>query len=356
MTNELKIEGYAPAAPGVYTRERQVLGMAVDPKTWKQTPTTKSVTDVLLVSISSIPTGRELLERIVEDAQLVVSDTMEGTLPGKNKAYTPLKIDIRSEYYPGQQVLLCMPYRTVQTLAECKPGSETEKGFLALAEMCHPLKELMDNLEREEQDDIDMIEIVYMPWETKTLAKSLQDKTDPQSYWDLLKPNVMMAMVPAFVVKEKIEDKEDVVERARQNNMLGKFGPALMEAIDAVYSCSPDELADRSPQKWNEATTLALIQMHGKLKEGTLNKINSERRALEEKSQALTAEIAEKAKKQLQEIVEDRVEERWFAQGEEHDRKLVGRATAALSKLKTYGIARKAEGYTRALSAFRFTD
>ncbi|MFA5887858.1 MAG: hypothetical protein WC852_04065 [Candidatus Nanoarchaeia archaeon] len=277
MANELTVEGFTQIAPNeIYTRERKYNeGTAADPVTWEQTPIEKSITDILMFSISSIPSRQELLERIAENANAVLSDIVSGKLPkSKIDEWSNIKIELKSEYSPSQQILKGMPYRIIETLSTCILAPSSSRDYTELAKMCYPVR--IDNQDPKADSDLDMVDIVYIPWDTKFLDSMKGDKADPNFYWNLLRHNLRaVAQLPIMMSNGILEDREKFVSRLKAKEMPGQFKSTLLVAVDAVYSCDTDLIADKSASKWEELTFISLKNMYTNLRSGSFERMKA---------------------------------------------------------------------------------
>lgn len=265
---EITIDGFTAIVPNeIYSRERidtkEV--QTVDPDTWQQATESVEIlsTDLLMLSISSLPSRQETPEIIAEEAKGIVADVASGKLAASD-SYKRLMMDMKSSYSPAQQVLLCMPYNVVETLANAVVKPELAKGLIDVVEKSYPLSE-RDGKPVENDNDLDLIKVVFMPWDKKSLDSMEGDKTDANFYWELLKPKRIFKTLTFLMQDGKLEDKGDITAQMKSGNLPEHYKSALISAVDAVYSCNTDDLADKSPLEWKRFTYAALKNMYGEL-------------------------------------------------------------------------------------------
>lgn len=276
MENEIKIEGFTPVVPNeIYARERANTKevQTVDPETWQQA--TESVeklsTDLLMLSIASLPSRQETLERIAQNAQQIVADVSSGKLQASD-SYKGLSIDQNSGYSPAQQVLLCMPYNIVEILANAVVKPELAKDYIEIARMSYPLSE-RNGKPVENDGDLDLIKIVFMAWDTNAFNNLEGDKADANFYWGLLNPMMKFKSITLLVQDGKLEDKEIITSQLKSGNLSENLRSAMLSAVDAVYSCNLDDMTDKSAKEWRKFTYVAIKTMYEKLSGSILDKM-----------------------------------------------------------------------------------
>lgn len=268
MAEGINIEGYTSIVPNeIYSRERTNTKQVqkVDPVTWQQT--TESVeelsTDLLMVSIASLPSRQETLEKIAEQAQVIVADVASGKLQA-GEAYKRVTMDMNSPYSPVQQVLLCMPYHIVETLADAIAKPELAKELIDAVEKSYPFLG-RDGKQIENDGDLDLIKVVFMPWNKPSFDRLKGDKSDANFYWNLLNPKMHFKTLTVLMQDGKLEDKEIVAAQLKSVNLPEHYKSALTAAVDAVYSCNPDDLADKSAMEWHKLTYVTVRNVYAQL-------------------------------------------------------------------------------------------
>ncbi|MFH1065438.1 MAG: hypothetical protein V1734_02955 [Nanoarchaeota archaeon] len=291
MAYEIKIDGFEAIVPNeIYSRERidTKEEQTIDPNT-KQSgieSVEKYSTDLLMLSIASLPSRQETLERIAEESKGIVADVASGKLAASD-SYKRLTMNMDSGYSPAQQILLCMPYTVVETLANAVIKPELAKGLIDAAEKSYPLSERYGK-PVENDNDLDLINIVFMPWDKSALDKSVGDKSDANSYWGLLQPKMIFQTLTFLMQDGKLEDNETIASQINSGNLPEHYKSALTSAINAVYSCNPDDLTDKSPLEWKRFTFAALKNMYGRLIKGVIEKSRASGE-IQEKKQGVIA-------------------------------------------------------------------
>lgn len=271
----IKIDGFTPIVENeIYSRERTDTKevQKVDPDTWQQT--TESVetlsTDLLMISIASLPSRQETLERITEEAKGIVADVSAGKLQAGD-SYKRFTMDMNSPYSPAQQLLLCMPYGVVETLADAVVKPEPAKDYIEIASKSYPLSG-RGGKPIENDGDLDMVKVVFMPWNKSALDRLDGDKSDANFYWRLLRPKMIFKTLTFLMQDEKLEDKEIVTAQLKSQNPSEHSKSALTAAIDAVYSCNPDDLADKSAMEWHNFAYATVRNIYGALIKNVIEK------------------------------------------------------------------------------------
>lgn len=280
MANEIKIDGFTAIVPNeIYARETKHKKEAqkADAESWEQVTETeeRSSTELLMLSIASLPSRQEVLERIAEDAKCIVADVVLGKLQMTGMdAYKKVNIDMGSDYSPAQQVLLCMPYRVVETLATALLVPQIARDYIEVAGMSYPIAG-KGGKPIENDGDLDLIKIVHMSWETEALNSIDGDKDDAGFYWGLVNPKTKFRARALLMQEGKLDDKEIVAKGLVSEKMPEQSRSALLSAVDAVYSCDFDDMADKSPMEWHTFTYMTLKNMYNKLSNGILEKMKA---------------------------------------------------------------------------------
>lgn len=288
---EIKIGGFEAIVPNeIYSRERidtkEVQTVDPDTKQSRIESVEKYSTDLLMLSISSLPSRQETLERIAEEAKGIVADVASGKLQA-GTLYKILTMDMKSSYSPAQQVLLCMPYNVVETLANAVAKPELAKGLIDVVEKSYPLSERYGK-PVENDNDLDLIKVIFMPWDKSALDKSVGDKSDANSYWRLLHPKMIFKTLTFLMQDGKLEDKEIITAQIKSGNLHEHYKSALISAVDAVYSCNTDDLADKSGMEWKNFTYAAIKKVYYKLGAGVLERMKVPQEIQAKKSSVVT--------------------------------------------------------------------
>ncbi len=299
--NIINIEGYTAVVPNeVYARKLPASGgVTADPTTWEQQAA--DATGFLLVSISSVPSAKEVLEKLAEEAGGIIADVLSGNLPQEKafyEDYNEAKIDMHSKYTLVQQKLLGMPYSIIQSILLAAAAPRAHRDLIYIANSCHPLRDIAG------EEDADLIEITYTRWLDSALERIPGDKSSPEYYRRLINPktNFVKRMFPA--VNGKLPPKE-AVKQALAGGIRGDAHDAILSALDAVYSCNLDDIRDRTPERWEEVLFVTANNLHRNLRSGAFEKLRAaeRRQAFKPESMSWLEQEARKRKKQQPETV-----------------------------------------------------
>lgn len=289
---EIKIDGFTAIVPNeIYSRERksEKKSWKADAGSWQSETEEKSSTDILFLSIASVPSRKETLERIAEEAQGIVADVNAGKLNLADMLeYKDFKPVVDSDYTLAQQVLLCMPYAFVEKLATAIFLPRTAKDYIEIAMNSYPLPG-KNGMPLENDNDLDVIKIIYMPWDTKALNGIKGDKASADFYWSLLGPGRNLIPITLLMEDGKLDGKDNIAAKIKSAKMQEYVSSALLSAVNAVYACNTDDIADRSAIEWHSVAYATVRNMHTHL--GILEKMRAlkEKRMQTEKPDAMPA-------------------------------------------------------------------